>query len=70
MPKVTKFEGHYYVWENGTKTHISFIQKAIRGSDPLPAGFYNAAKKSKDPGIKKLLQVAQDRNIPELTKEA
>ncbi len=59
-----KFERPYYIWEDGRKTHFRFIQLAIQQSKPLPVGFYEAAKASKDLGIKKLLQVAEARKIP------
>ena len=58
-----KFERPYYVWENGKKTHLRFIQQAIMQSRPLPIGFYEAAKDSKDAGIQKLLQVAKTRKL-------
>lgn len=58
-----KFERPYYIWENGKKTHMRFIQKAIMQSNPLPIGFYEAAKNSKDRGILKLLQVAKSRKL-------
>ncbi len=59
-----KFEGKYYIWENGKKTHVKFIQLAIQASKPLPIGFYDAAKDSNDKGIQKLLQVDKTRKIP------
>jgi len=58
-----KFERPYYIWENGKKTHIRFIQDAIKRSKPLPIGFYEAAKNSTDRGILKLLQVATTRKL-------
>jgi len=61
--KKATFERPYYIWENGKKTHIRFIQLAIQQSNPLPIGFYEAAKNSKDKGILKLLQVATTRNL-------
>lgn len=60
-----KFEGQYYIWGNGKKTHVKFIQRAVQQSHPLPVGFYEAAKNSNDRGIQKLLQVAEIRKIPE-----
>jgi len=58
-----KFERPYYIWENGKKTHMRFIQKAIMQSNPLPIGFYEAAKNSTDRGIQKLHQVATTRKL-------
>jgi hypothetical protein len=58
-----KFERPYYIWENGKKTHMRFIQKAIMQSNPLPIGFYEAAKNSTDKGIQKLYQVAKSRKL-------
>lgn len=58
-----KFERPYYIWENGKKTHIRFIQDAIKRGLPLPIGFYKAAKNSKDRGIQKLHQVAHTRKL-------
>ncbi len=67
-PSVTKtgeakFERPYYIWENGKKTHIRFIQLAIQRGHPLPIGFYEAAKNNKDKGILRMLQVAKIRKI-------
>ena len=59
-----KFERPYYIWENGKKTHMKFIQLAIQRGNPLPVGFYEAAKNSDDKGIQKMLQVAETRKIP------
>jgi len=59
-----RFEGHYYIWENGKKTHISFIQKAIQRGYNLPIGFYEAAEASPLHSIKTLLRVAKLRKIP------
>jgi len=58
-----KFERPYYIWENGKKTHMRFIQKAIMQSNPLPIGFYEVAKNSTDKGIQKLYQVAKSRKL-------
>lgn len=59
-----KFERPYYIWENGKKTHMRFIQIAIQRKHPLPVGFYDAAKASKDKGIQKMYEVAKIRKIP------
>ena len=58
------FEGQYYMWENGQKTHNRFIQLAIQRGEPLPEGFYKAAEKSKVLGIKNMLTAARERDIP------
>lgn len=58
------FEGHFYLWENGQKTHTRFIQLAIQRGEPLPEGFYKAAEKSNVLGIKNMLIAARERNIP------
>lgn len=58
-----KFERPYYIWENGKKTHMKFIQLAIQRGHPLPVGFYDAAKVSKDKGIQKMYEVAKIRKI-------
>jgi len=39
------FEGTYWVWPNGQRTHVRFIDKAIRQMRPLPRGFYIEAEK-------------------------
>jgi len=62
--KLPRFEGKYYIWENGKKTHIVFIQNAIKRGNSLPVGFYKAAEKSTDRGVKTLLRVATLRKIP------
>ena len=58
-----KFERPYYIWENGKKTHMVFIQNAIKQGKPLPIGFYEAAKNNPDRGIQKLYQVATTRKL-------
>lgn len=59
-----RFEGKYYIWENGMKTHIVFIQNAIKRGNSLPIGFYEAAENCQLRGVKTLLRVAKLRKIP------
>ena len=40
------FEGINWVWPNGKKTHVRFIDLAIRQKRPLPRGFYIEAEKN------------------------
>jgi hypothetical protein len=37
------FEGRFWIWGDGKKTHIKFIQMAMRTYRKLPPGFYKEA---------------------------
>ena len=39
-----KISGRYWVWPNGTRTHLRFISMAVTRKQALPVGFYDEAE--------------------------
>jgi len=60
------FEGKWWVWADGTRTHIKYIQMAMRSYKPLPPGFYKACNESKDPAVIKMGKIAEKFKIKEM----
>lgn len=59
------FEGVNWVWRNGTRTHVRFIDLAIRQKRPLPLGFYEEARKEKYlTNVKHMLRKAEQLKLP------
>lgn len=68
--QVTKSEtghidGQFWIWPDGKRTHIRFLQEAVITKRPLPPGFYKEAKKSKSQAIKHMASVAKNRGVKE-----
>lgn len=60
------FEGTYWVWPNGQKTHVRFIDIAIRKMKPLPRGFYEEAEKETYlTNMKNMLRKAKQLKLPD-----
>ena len=60
------FEGVNWVWPNGQKTHVRFIDIAIRKMKPLPRGFYEEARKEKYlTNVKHMLRKAEQLKLPD-----
>jgi len=59
-------EGKWWVWADGKRTHIKYIQMAMRSYKPLPPGFYKACDESKDPGVIKMGLIAKKFKIKEM----
>ena len=70
LPEIPSDEGHIegqsWVWPDGKKTPMKFIQDAVIRSKPLPKGFYKAAKASSNTSFNHMANIATQRNIPEL----
>ena len=69
-PKKEKPHGHFeginWVWPNGQKTHVRFIDIAIRKMKPLPRGFYIEAEKEKYlTNVKNMLRKAKQLKLPD-----
>ncbi len=73
LEKITKealepdghFEGIYWVWPNGQRTHVRFIDLAIRQMRPLPVGFYEEAEKETYlTNVKNMLRKAKQLKLP------
>ena len=39
-----KISGGYWVWPNGSRTHLRFISRAVTRKQALPVGFYDEAE--------------------------
>lgn len=60
------FEGTFWVWPNGQKTHVRFIDQAIRQMKPLPRGFYEEAEKETYlTNMKNMLRKAKQLKLPD-----
>lgn len=60
------FEGVNWVWPNGQKTHVRFIDIAIRKMKPLPRGFYEEAEKETYlTNMKAMLRKAKQLKLPD-----
>lgn len=60
------FEGVHWVWPNGQKTHVRFIDIAIRKKKPLPKGFYEEAEKETYlTNVKHMLNKALELGLPD-----
>ena len=60
------FEGVNWVWPNGQKTHVRFIDIAIRKMKPLPRGFYiEAEKETYLTNMKAMLRKAIQLKLPD-----
>ena len=60
------FEGVNWVWPNGQKTHVRFIDIAIRKMKPLPRGFYiEAEKETYLTNVKHMLRKAKQLKLPD-----
>lgn len=57
--KTGKIEGNYWVWPDGTKTHLKFISIAVSRYQPLPRGFYEEAKRVDRPNLNLVVAKAQ-----------
>jgi len=59
------FEGVNWVWPNGKKTHVRFLDLAIRQMRPLPRGFYEEAEKETYlTNVKNMLRKAKQLKLP------
>ncbi len=60
------FSGAFWVWPNGKKTHVRFIDLAIRQMKPLPRGFYvEAEKETYLTNMKHMLRKAKQLKLPD-----
>jgi hypothetical protein len=60
------FEGKFWVWGDGKKTHINFLRMSITTKRPMPPGFYKFCANSKNPGLIKMGKVAKHFKLKEL----
>lgn len=67
-PVKARFEGSYFIWTSGHKTHLRFIQDGIAGGRELPEGFYEAAKNSSNPNIKEMARRAKEAKLKDTAK--
>jgi len=44
-PQTGRIEGQYWIWPNNSKTHIRFIQDAVKRYQNLPKGFYTEVER-------------------------
>ena len=59
------FEGVNWVWPNGQRTHVRFLDLAIRQMRPLPRGFYEEAEKETYlTNVKNMLRKAKQLKLP------
>ena len=56
-------DGNQWIWPDGTKTHMRFIQQAVIKSQPLPIGFYEEAEKLNNRFLNHLVAVAKERKL-------
>jgi hypothetical protein len=59
LEKPGKLEGDFWVWPDGGKTNLKFIQIAVHKMKPLPLGFYAAVEKSDRRNLKYLVERAK-----------
>lgn len=64
--KTGHFENKYWVWPSGLRTHVLILQQCMMRGNPLPPGFYEAAKKCDNKSIQRMGVVAKDKKIKEL----
>ena len=60
---VGKLEGQYWVWPDGTKTHLRFIKEAVMKKRALPKGIYAAAEKLNLPNLNHLMRKAKSLGL-------
>jgi len=65
--KVGHFAGKFWIWGDKKKTHIKYIQMAIRSRKHLPPGFYKACEKDINPSVVHMGKVAKRLKIKEMT---
>jgi len=56
-------DGKYWVWPNGTKTHLRFILKAVQQMRPLPKDFYKVAEKLDRPNLNQIVRKAKSLKL-------
>ncbi len=61
------FEGKFWIWADGKKTHVRFIHMAMRTMKKVPPGFLKACEESEDPGLIKMGVIAKKRKLKELS---
>lgn len=64
--KVGHFAGKFWIWGDKKKTHIKYIQMAIRSRKQLPPGFYKACSKDINPSVTHMGRVAKKLSIREM----
>jgi len=64
--KVGHFAGKFWIWGDKKKTHIKYIQMAIRSKKQLPPGFYKACSKDINSSVIHMGKVAKKLNIREM----
>lgn len=64
--KVGHFAGKFWIWGDEKRTHIKYIQMAIRSKKQLPPGFYEACAKDENASVKHMGKVAKDLKIKEM----
>jgi len=64
--KVGHFAGKFWIWGDKKKTHIKYIQMAIRSRKQLPPGFYKACSRDTNPSVKHMGKVAKTLKIREM----
>ncbi len=64
--KAGDFSGKFWVWGDGKKTHIKYIQMAIRSRKRLPPGFYKACEKDENASVKHMASIAKKLKIREM----
>lgn len=64
--KIGHFAGKFWIWGDKKKTHIKYIQMAIRSKKQLPPGFYEACSKDPNPSVIHMGKVAKDLKIKEM----
>jgi len=64
--KVGKFAGKFWIWGDKKKTHIKYIQMAIRSRKHLPPGFYKACSRDTNPSVIHMGRVAKKLSIREM----
>lgn len=56
-----KIDGLFWVWPDGKKTHLRFLNDAVTKFFALPVGFYDEVKKSDSVNLKNLVIIAKSR---------
>ncbi len=64
--KAGHFSGKFWIWGDKKRTHIKYIQMAIRSKKLLPPGFYKACEKDKNPSVKHMSRIALKLKIKEM----
>ena len=60
---IGKIDGHYWVWPNGLKTHLTFMIEQIKKSGTVPRGFAAACEKSKDTNLQRLPYIIKAHGV-------